>query len=101
MGLSIKTRAVNQQPSVPVASTSVDQNPQERTFFSDGLSRLELVLLWLIGAICFIAVITHFQSYSQKVAEFGDNGQYLSAARRSNIGILGPLTPSRRGACHT
>ncbi len=81
MGLSIKTRAVNQQPSVPVASTSVDQNPQERTFFSDGLSRLELVLLWLIGAICFIAVITHFQSYSQKVAEFGDNGQYLSAAQ--------------------
>ena len=73
---------MNHQPIAPVASAIVDQTPPERAFISDGLSRLELVLLWLeFGAICFIAVITHFQSYSQKVADFGDNGNTLSAAQ--------------------
>jgi len=43
-------------------------------------SRAELILLWLVAAVCFVVVINHFQPYSAMVDTFGDNGAYISAA---------------------
>ena len=64
------------------APTPVDSPKQSvRAFGSDGPSQRELVLLWLISGVCFIVVLTHFQSYSAKVVTFADNGEYISAAR--------------------
>ncbi len=42
-------------------------------------SRTESVLVWLVSAIIFAVVVCHFQSYMQKVDDFGDNGAYLNA----------------------
>jgi hypothetical protein len=77
-GSSIEMRVVNHQP---FALSGVEPEQQKAAFKSNGPSRIELVLLWLIGAICFITVISHFQSYWQKVGDAGDNGQYISAAQ--------------------
>jgi hypothetical protein len=43
-------------------------------------SRIEVSLLWLFTAALFVLVITHFQAYTGKVDDFGDNGAYLTAA---------------------
>lgn len=63
--------------SLQPLSSTVDSLKHSET---EGPSRIELVLLWLIAAICFLIVLIHFQSYLQKVADFGDNGEYVSAA---------------------
>lgn len=47
---------------------------------TDGPSQRELVFLWLISAVCFLIVLTHFKSYSAGVSAFGDNDQYTAAA---------------------
>lgn len=76
---SIKTPPGRLQSSVP---TPIDLPQQDKKAFStDGPSQRELVFLWLISAVCFLTVLTHFQSYSTKVAAYGDNGQYMAAAR--------------------
>jgi len=43
-------------------------------------SRIEISLLWLFGAVLFVLVLTHFQTYAGKVDDFGDNERYLQAA---------------------
>jgi hypothetical protein len=47
-------------------------------------SRSELLLLWLLTCIVFVTVIVHFENYASKVDNFGDNGDYMTAA--SGIG---------------
>lgn len=44
------------------------------------LARKEVVILWVLSAIVFAAVIAHFTSFTSKVDDFGDNGAYLQAA---------------------
>lgn len=46
-----------------------------------GPSTRELLFLWLIGAVFFVAIVGHFQNYGEKTLDFGDNGQYISAAQ--------------------
>lgn len=75
----MKTFAADPQP----ASQANLASPQQSHASSQPklLSHQELALLWLLGAACFLIVLTHFQSYSKTVADFGDNPPYISAAQ--------------------
>jgi hypothetical protein len=67
--------------SVPEPALSVfDARQKEKLLGRRHLLRSELVLLWLIAAICFITIVNHFQTFSAEVRTFGDNGAYMSAA---------------------
>lgn len=70
---------------LPVQSSSAKAfaplNDERATSQDSSLSAAELIFLWLIAAICFIAVISHFRPYFAEVGAFGDNPAYLSAAR--------------------
>ena len=74
---SVKTPPVLLRDPTP---TTIDSPKQYGGFRADGPSARELVLLWVIAAVCFIVVVSHFKSYSTEVTTFGDNGAYLSAA---------------------
>lgn len=76
---SSKTQPGCPQPSAPTPPDSPKQ--PERARATDGPSQPELVFLWLISAACFIIVLTHFQNYSAKIVDLGDNPQYISAAQ--------------------
>ena len=75
-GPSLKTQGANPHSFAP--STGDSPKPGARALKADDLSRRELVLLWVLSAVCFITVLTHFQSYEK--FDFGDNAQYISAA---------------------
>ncbi len=45
-----------------------------------GPSRLQIAVLWGLSCLLFVGVILHFQSYSQKVDNFGDSQAYISVA---------------------
>jgi len=63
------------------ATLVIDCYKEEQPRGSSAPSRTELVIVWLLGAVCFVFVVSHFQSYLDKVEAFGDNGAYLSTAR--------------------
>jgi hypothetical protein len=44
------------------------------------LSPIDVIAVWVIGAILFVTVILHFQDYSQKVDQFADSSGYISIA---------------------
>jgi hypothetical protein len=44
-------------------------------------SRKEIAALWIFSALLFVFVVRHFESFTFKVDNFGDNGAYLDAAR--------------------
>src|SRR5690348_4389637 len=67
------------QDSAPKVFESSDRYESE--IRTHGLSRKELILLWLIGAVCFLIVLSHFQSFGRTIGSFGDNGNYISAAQ--------------------
>ena len=76
-GASIKTQSANRQHSDP---ETTDSTQRKREFGTDGPSLTEVKLLWLISAVFFLTVVTHFQRFGTEVAGFGDNGAYISAA---------------------
>lgn len=43
-------------------------------------SRFEVGVLWILIAILFSVTLSHFQTFTSKVDNFGDNGAYLQAA---------------------
>jgi hypothetical protein len=43
-------------------------------------SRLEITLLWILSALLFAAVVSHFESYLTEVDKVGDNVAYMDAA---------------------
>jgi len=51
-------------------------------------SRIELMCLWLLTSIIFVAVILHFESYTSKVDEFGDSAAYMAAAAGIHAGQM-------------
>jgi Glycosyltransferase family 87 len=64
------------------ASTTLESPKQHETEFrTESPLQIELILLWLISAVCFLIVLSHFQSYWRTVGDFGDNGSYISAAQ--------------------
>ena len=76
-GAPIKTQSIDQQHSDP---ETADSTQRKREFKTDGPLQIEVVLLWLISAVFFLTVVTHFQRYTTEVTAFGDNGAYISAA---------------------
>jgi glycosyl transferase family 87 len=54
--------------------------PKKASLFMRSPSRIEVVILWVLSAVIFVIVISHFQSITTKVDTFGDNGAYLEAA---------------------
>jgi len=44
-------------------------------------SRVEIAILWIISALLFVVVVSHFRPFMATVDDFGDNAAYLDAAR--------------------
>jgi hypothetical protein len=89
---------IQTQPAgLPVSGpTLIDSSKQRKRESNDGPSQRELVFLWLLSAVCFILVLTRFQGYGARVASFGDNPDYISAAQAIRHWDLGS-TQTRQG----
>jgi Gpi18-like mannosyltransferase len=74
---SITTQSVNPHPDPGIANST----QPKAEFKTDGPSQIEVAFLWLIAAVFFLTVVTHFQRYSAEVASYGDNYAYISAAQ--------------------
>src|ERR1700690_193452 len=68
------------RPSEGAGALDIGGQRDKQLLGSSGPSSVELVLLWLIAAVCFVVVVSHFQTYTARVDAFGDNGAYLTAA---------------------
>jgi hypothetical protein len=91
---SLKTQPVTLPVSAPTPIDSAKRH--QREFRADGPSQPELAFLWFIAAVCFIIVLTRFESYGAKVIAFADNAEYISAAQAIQHWDLGS-TQTRQG----
>ena len=69
------------QTLMEASQTTIVENSAVKGFaLGRSPSRVEVSLLWLLSALLFVVVLTHFRSYVAQVDAFGDNDAYLQAA---------------------